>query len=132
PGDNAVDNPLWDTHAQNADRVEDVLCPMFDVSFAALISDLQERGLLEETLVVAIGEFGRTPKINGNGGRDHWGPVFSFALAGAGVSAGQVYGASDANGAYAAKDRVTGGDFTATLFHLLGVNWGATFTDREG
>lgn len=132
PGDNAVDNPLWDTHAQNSDRVEDVLCPMFDVSFSVLIEDLHQRGLLKETLVVAIGEFGRTPKFNGNGGRDHWGPVFSFALAGAGVRAGQVFGASDANGAYPARDKVTGADLTATLFHLLGVNWTTTFGDREG
>jgi hypothetical protein len=132
PGDNAVDNPLWDTHAQNADRVEDVLCPQFDVSFTALINDLDQRGLLSETLVVAIGEFGRTPKINGNGGRDHWGPVFSFAMAGAGIAAGQVYGASDASGAYPARDKVSGGDFTATIFHLLGVPHTSTFHDREG
>lgn len=132
PGDNAVDNPLWDTHAQNADRVEDVLCPMFDVSFSALIEDLSQRGLLKETLVVAIGEFGRTPRFNGNGGRDHWGPVFSFVMAGAGVRTGQAYGASDANGAFPARDKVTGADLTATLFHLLGVNWTTTFGDREG
>lgn len=132
PGDNAVDNPLWDTHAQNHDRMEDVLCPQFDVGFSAFINDLDERGLLAETLVVAIGEFGRTPKINANGGRDHWGPVFSFALAGAGIAAGQVYGASDANGAYPAKDRCSGGDLTATLFHLLGINPQSTFHDREG
>ena len=132
PGDNAVDNPLWDTHAQNADRVEDVLCPQLDVSFSALIDDLSERGLLDETLVVAIGEFGRTPRINGNGGRDHWGPVFSLAMAGAGISAGQVYGASDTNGAYPARDRVQGGDLTATIFHLLGIPHTGTFHDREG
>lgn len=60
-GDSAVDNPLWDTHAQNSDRVQDVLCPQLDVSLTALIEDLSERGLLAETLVVAIGEFGRTP-----------------------------------------------------------------------
>ena len=132
PGDNAVDNPLWDTHARNADRLEDVLCPQFDVGFTALIEDLDERGLLEETLVVAIGEFGRTPKINANGGRDHWGPVFSFALAGAGIRGGQVYGASDASGAYPARDRVEGGDLTATIFHLLGINSQGTFHDREG
>jgi hypothetical protein len=132
PGDNAVDNPLWDTHAQNADRVEDVLCPLFDVGFSAFITDLDQRGLLAETLVVAIGEFGRTPKINGNGGRDHWGPVFCCALAGAGISAGQAYGASDANGAYPARDRVQGGDLTATIFHLLGINYQSTFHDREG
>ncbi len=132
PGDNAVDNPLWDTHAQNADRLEDVLCPQFDVSFTALIDDLDERGLLDETLVVCIGEFGRTPKINGNGGRDHWGPVFSFAMAGAGIAAGVVHGASDSQGGYPARDRVSGGDFTATILHLLGVNWQGTFPDREG
>ena len=132
PGDNAVDNPLWDTHAQNADRVEDVLCPQFDVSFSAFIHDLDQRGLLAETLVVAIGEFGRTPSINANGGRDHWGPVFSFAMAGAGIAAGQVYGASDASGAYPARDKVSGGDLTATIFHLLGIPHSGTFHDREG
>lgn len=132
PGDNAVDNPLWDTHAQNADRVEDVLCPQFDVSFSAFIHDLDQRGLLADTLVVAIGEFGRTPSINANGGRDHWGPVFSFAMAGAGIAAGQVYGASDANGAYPARDKVSGGDLTATIFHLLGIPYSGTFHDREG
>ena len=88
PGDNASDNPLWDTHAQNHDRLEDVLCPLFDVGYTALIEDLDQRGLLDETLVVAIGEFGRTPKINPKSGRDHWGPVFSAALAGAGISGG--------------------------------------------
>jgi hypothetical protein len=131
-GDNAVDNPMWDTHARNADRLEDVLCPQFDVGFTALLEDLQQRGLLAETLVVCIGEFGRTPKINANGGRDHWGHVFSFALAGAGVSGGQVYGASDATGSYPARDPVSGGDLTATLFHLLGIDYRGTFHDREG
>ncbi len=132
PGDNAVDNPLWDTHAQNADRLEDVLCPMFDVGFSALIEDLQQRGLLEETLVVAIGEFGRTPKINSKGGRDHWGPVFSFVMAGAGISGGQVFGSSDKNGAYPQDDRVEPGDLTATIFHLLGMDHRGTFPDRQG
>ncbi len=132
PGDNAVDNPLWDTHAQNADRVEDVLCPMFDVGYTALIQDLDERGLLDETLVVAIGEFGRTPKINANGGRDHWGAVFSCVLAGAGISGGQVYGSSDRDGAYPATDRVEPGDLTASMFHLLGMDYQATFPDRLG
>jgi hypothetical protein len=87
--------------------------------------------LLAETLVVAIGEFGRTPKINASGGRDHWGPVFSFALAGAGIAGGQVYGASDKDGAYPARDRVTGGDLTATLFHLMGIDHRAAFKDPE-
>lgn len=132
PGDNAVDNPLWDTHAQNHDRVEDVLCPQFDVTFSTLISDLDERGLLDETLVVAIAEFGRTPKINAKAGRDHWGSVFSFAMAGAGIRGGQVYGASDANGAYPKTDRVRPGELTATIFHLLGIDWTGAFHDREG
>lgn len=131
-GDNAVDNPLWDTHAQNFDRVEDVLCPMFDVGYSALIEDLEERGLLDETLVVAIGEFGRTPKINPKAGRDHWGSVFSFALAGAGIRGGQVYGSSDAEGAYPKSHRVEPGNLTATMFHLLGLDHRETFTDPEG
>jgi hypothetical protein len=132
PGDNAVDNPLWDTHAQNAERMEDVLAPTFDVGFSALIEDLDQRGLLQETLVIAIGEFGRTPKINGNGGRDHWGPVWSFAMAGAGISGGQVYGASDKTGGQPAKDGFNPGDLTATIYHLLGIDPRGTFQDREG
>ncbi len=130
PGDSAVDNPLWDTHAQNADRLQDSLCPQFDVTFAALMDDLTDRGLLEETLVVVIGEFGRTPKINGQGGRDHWGHVFSMALAGAGIRGGQVIGASDRNGAYPATDPIRGGDLTATLFHLLGIDPHGMFRDK--
>ena len=128
-GDNIVANPLWDTHSENADRVEDVLCPMFDVGYSALLQDLDQRGLLDETLVVAIGEFGRTPKINKNGGRDHWGQVFSFTLAGAGISGGQVYGSSDKHGAYPASDRVQPGDLTATLFHLMGIPHQGHFID---
>ncbi|MGE3317102.1 MAG: DUF1501 domain-containing protein [Planctomycetaceae bacterium] len=130
-GDSAVDNPMWDTHAQNADRVEDVLCPMFDVGFTALMEDLEQRGLLSDTLVIAIGEFGRTPKINRDGGRDHWGNVFSFLMAGAGIQTAQVYGASDKNGGYPAKDKITTGDLTATIFHSLGVHHEGVFLDAE-
>ncbi len=132
PGDNAVDNPLWDTHAQNHDRVEDVLCPMFDVGFSALIEDLDERGMLEETLVVAIGEFGRTPKINAKAGRDHWGSVFSFAIAGAGISGGQVYGSSDRSGAYPKSNRLEPGHLTSSMFHLVGLDYRGTFGDPIG
>ncbi len=131
-GDSAVDNPMWDTHAQNADRLEDVLCPTFDVGFTALIEDLDQRGLLEDTLVVAIGEFGRTPKINSNGGRDHWGAVFSFAMAGAGITTGQVFGASDKQGGHPARDRVTPADLNATIFHLLGIPYDGMFQDPQG
>jgi hypothetical protein len=129
-GDTAIDNPMWDTHAQNSDRLQDVLCPQFDVSFTALIDDLDARGLLAETLVVVIGEFGRTPKINAKGGRDHWGHVFSFALAGAGIRAAQVYGSSDPHGAFPRSGKVEPQDLTATIFHLLGIAPGSFFTDQ--
>lgn len=132
PGDLSAPNPLWDTHANNNARMKDVLCPQFDQGFTALIEDLETRGLLNETLVVAVGEMGRTPKFNGSGGRDHWGNVFSFALAGAGVRSGQVYGASDRNGAYPARDRVTPPELVATILHLLGISHEATFPDRNG
>jgi hypothetical protein len=128
-GDSAVDNPVWDTHSKNADRLQDLLCPQFDVGFTALIEDLEQRGLLDETLVVAIGEFGRTPKINKAGGRDHWGHVFGFALAGAGIRGGQVFGASDKNGAYPTVDPIRPHDLTATIFHLLGVDPAGMFHD---
>ena len=129
-GDSAVDNPLWDTHAGNADRLQDCLCPQFDVTFTALIDDLEQRGLLEETLVVAIGEFGRTPRINAVGGRDHWGRVFSLALAGAGIAGGQVLGASDKTGAFPTQDPIRPHDLTATIFHLLGVDPHGMFPDK--
>lgn len=131
-GDEAVANPMWDTHSQNADRLQDVLCPQFDVSFTALIDDLDQRGLLSETLVVAIGEFGRTPKINAQGGRDHWGHVFSFVLAGAGISGGQVYGSSDKHGAYPRDGKIEPQDLTATILHLLGIGHEASFHDATG
>lgn len=131
-GDEAVNNPMWDTHAQNADRLQDVLCPMFDVGFTALIEDLEQRGLLAETLVVAIGEFGRTPRINAQGGRDHWGHVFSFALAGAGISGGQVFGSSDKQGAYPRDGRMEPQELTATILHLLGIGHQALFQDATG
>ncbi len=121
---------MWDTHALNADRLQDSLCPMFDVSFDALMGDLAERGLLDETLVVVIGEFRRTPKINKVGGRDHWGHVFSMALAGAGIRGGQVIGTSDRNGAYPVTDPIQGGDLTATIFHLLGIDPNGMFRDK--
>jgi hypothetical protein len=132
PGDLSAPNPLWDTHAHNNPRMKDVLCPQFDQGFTALIEDLATRGLLDSTLVVAVGEMGRTPKFNGSGGRDHWGNVFSFVMAGAGLNGGQVYGASDTSGAYPARDRVTPPEFTATLLHLLGISHEAMFPDRTG
>ena len=132
PGDLSAPNPLWDTHAHNNARMKDVLCPQFDQGFTALIEDLTSRGMLDETLVVAVGEMGRTPKFNSSGGRDHWGNVFSFVLAGAGIRPGQVLGASDRQGAYPARDRVSPPELTATILHLLGIGHDATFLDRTG
>ena len=132
PGDLSSSFPTWDTHANNNQRVKSVLCPQFDVGFSALIEDLDARGLLEETLVVAAGEFGRTPKFNAQGGRDHWGHVFSIALAGAGVAGGQVYGASDNHGAYPLEGRTLPQDLAATIFHLLGIGHNATMKHPNG
>src|SRR6185369_13997885 len=110
----------WDTHQSHNTCVRNFLMPMMDRTYSALLEDLQVRGLLDETLVFWFGEFGRTPRFNGAGGRDHWGPVFSLALAGGGIRGGVVYGASDRNGAYPADGRVEARDLIATIFHCLG------------
>ncbi len=115
------DSPAWDTHAKNAERLKTHLMPLMDQAYSALLEDLEARGLLGETLVVWAGEFGRTPKINPRAGRDHWGHVFSVALAGGGVRGGVVYGASDRIGASVKDGRVRPQDLTATIFHCLGI-----------
>jgi hypothetical protein len=125
-------SPLWDTHRDNAGRVKNVLCPQFDRTFATLLADLQSRGLLDETLVVVMGEFGRSPKINAVGGRDHWGSCFSVALAGAGIGGGQIIGASDRLGAVPASRPVRPPDLAATIFHLLGIDPSGEFVDPLG
>ncbi|RFC41915.1 MAG: DUF1501 family [Verrucomicrobia bacterium] len=131
-GDTNIGNPLWDTHSKNAERVRDVLCPQFDRTYATLLEDLHERGLLDETLVVVMGEFGRSPKINASGGRDHWGQVFSVALAGAGIGGGQIIGSSDRIGGTPESRPVRPPDLAATIFHLLGVEPGGEFVDPLG
>jgi hypothetical protein len=130
PGDLSVGNPLWDTHSDNNGRMRNVLCPQFDQGFSALIEDLDQRGLLDETLVVAVGEMGRTPRLNAQGGRDHWGNVFDVVLAGAGVRTGQTFGSSDRNGAYPVDGRLTPSELSATVFHLLGIGHDAFFHDQ--
>jgi hypothetical protein len=113
-------NPAWDTHAKNSERLKNALVPPWESAYTALLDDLAQRGMLDETLVVVLGEFGRTPKINGNGGRDHWGHVFSVALAGGGIRGGQVYGASDKDGGHPKTGRVQAPELQATLYHCLG------------
>ena len=129
PGDTAAGNPLWDTHQDNAGRLKNVLCPQFDTAYSALLDDLEVRGLLDETLVVVMGEFGRTPTINSAGGRDHWGSVFSVALAGAGVPGGGVIGSSDDRGGMPADRPVRPPDLAATIFQLLGISPDHEFRD---
>ncbi len=110
----------------------DELLPPTDAAFASLVEDLDERGLLDETLVVMMGEFGRTPRFNQNGGRDHWPECYSLVLAGGGVTRGQVYGASDSFAAAPTRDPVSPDDLLATVYHLLGVDHRRTLYDMEG
>jgi hypothetical protein len=113
-------NPCWDSHTDETNRLKNVLMPPSDQAYSALLEDLGQRGLLGETLVVCMAEFGRSPKMNRAGGRDHWGYVYSAALAGGGIRGGQVYGASDQLGGHPKDGRVEPHDLTATIFHCLG------------
>jgi uncharacterized protein (DUF1501 family) len=103
-----------------------------DAAFATLLDDLAERGILDETLVLCLSEFGRTPRFNARAGRDHWGHVFSVAMAGGGIRGGMVYGASDRMGAYPKDGLVRPEDITATMFHCLGISPDAEVHDTLG
>jgi hypothetical protein len=118
--DEPPDNPCWDSHTDETNRLKNVLVPPLDRALSALISDLDQRGMLEDTLVACLSEFGRTPRFNARGGRDHWGHVFSVALAGGGIKGGVVHGASDGQGAYPTEGAVAPCDITATIFDRLG------------
>lgn len=120
--DEPSDNPCWDSHTQETERLRKVLVPPMDQAFATLLDDLTQRGLLDETLVVCMAEFGRTPRFNPRGGRDHWGPVFSIAMAGGGIRGGIVYGASDRLGAQPRDGMVRPESLLATILHCLGIN----------
>lgn len=128
----ARDDAFWDTHKDNFKLLKDSLLPPFDRAFSALLDDLAERGLLDETLVVCLGEFGRTPKINAAAGRDHWAACNSVVLAGAGIRGGQVFGASDRLAAYPAASPVTPEDLAATIYHALGIAPATTLHDTLG
>ena len=122
----------WDTHADNFNRIKNTMLPAFDRPAAALLEDLDERGMLDETLVVFLTEFGRTPKINKNAGRDHYPSCYSVAFAGAGIQGGQVYGKSDKSGSEPAKNACGPADLHATIFKAFGIDHKATITDRLG
>lgn len=111
----------WDTHGDHFKQMKKSLAPTFDAAFSALVGDLDERGLLAETLVVVNSEFGRTPRINSSAGRDHWPWVYSLVVAGAGIRAGTVYGSSDASAAHPTSNPHDPADFVSTLYHLLGI-----------
>jgi len=113
----------WDTHSDNDKGHRDRLAPTLDRGLTALVEDLDERGLLESTLVVAMGKFGRTPMINPNLGRDHWPNCWSLALAGGGIKTGQVIGKSDERGHNVVERVVTMGDLYATIYQALGIDW---------
>jgi len=132
PNDRQTNNPLWDTHSNHNARMKDVLMPQMDQAFSALLEDLTDRGMLDETLVVWLGEFGRTPRFNGSGGRDHWGGCFSAALAGGGVRGGMVLGASDRIGAYPHDGPIVPRDLSATICHALGFAPSTEVHDVEG
>lgn len=126
------DSPVWDTHWNNYPHLRQRLAPPTDQAASALFADLHQRGLLDETLVIMMGEFGRTPKVNGKGGRDHWPHVQSILLAGAGIPGGSVYGSSDRQGAYPAEKPISPADLMATILHLLAVPRDMELHDRSG
>jgi Protein of unknown function (DUF1501) len=117
-----VSKAAWDTHERNFPMLRETLLPNFDQTYSAFIADLDARGLLDTTLVVTMGEMGRTPKINAKGGRDHWTHCYSVLLAGAGIAGGTIYGASDEHAAYIKDRPVPIRDICATIYHLLGID----------
>src|SRR5262249_5690082 len=115
-------NNTWDTHEKNFTRLKDTLLPPFDRALSALLTDLEQRGLLDEVLVMALGEMGRTPKVNAKAGRDHWGDAFSVLLAGGGLTRGQVLGSTTAGGERPRERPVAVADLLLTVYHQLGIH----------
>lgn len=122
----------WDAHVKCESQHKNFLLPMADQSLSALIEDLDQRGLLEETLIVATGEFGRTPTINAQAGRDHWPHCYTVLMAGGGVQGGAIFGSSDRQGGYPATDPVTPGDIAATIYWRFGLDHAAEIHDQTG
>jgi hypothetical protein len=127
-----VDLRWWDTHVLGFDSLRRGFLPRFDRAYSALIEDLEQRGLMESTLVVAWGEFGRTPRVNNQAGRDHYPNVFSAALAGGPVRGGRVVGASDARGAFPRENAKTPQDVLATVYQHLGMDTTVQYRDNAG
>jgi hypothetical protein len=121
----------WDTHQRETERLKRLLPPT-DQAVSALLEDLGTRGLLDDTLVVWMGEFGRTPKIEDKGGRGHWGRCYSVVMAGGGIRGGQVYGKSDRHAGYPAENPVGPADIITTMYHCLGIDSETEITDRQG
>jgi len=122
----------WDTHQQNFPRIKDTLAPPIDRGVTALLTDLADRGLLERTLIVMMGEFGRTPKINNNAGRDHWSPVMSALVAGGGLKMGQTVGSTTARGERPKDRPLTVPQVLSTLYRAIGIDPSQTFTNGSG
>jgi uncharacterized protein (DUF1501 family) len=127
-----VDVRWWDTHFEGVETMRDGFLPRWDRAYTALIEDLDQRGLLETTMVVAWGEFGRSPQMNNRAGRDHWPHVFSAALAGGGIQGGRVVGASDDKGGYPKENPKSPQDVLATIYRHVGVDVNAEYLDRTG
>ncbi len=122
----------WDTHRDHFVKMKTRLLPVFDRAVSALLADLEQRGMLEETIVAVLTDFGRTPKINKNGGRDHYPNVYSTILAGGGIRGGQVHGSSDKSGSQPATGACTPGDLHATVFKALGIDHATELRDEMG
>ncbi|MBI3462800.1 MAG: DUF1501 domain-containing protein [Planctomycetes bacterium] len=127
-----IDYDCWDTHTNNFRILKQNKLPYLDLTYTALLEDLDRRGLLDETLVVVMSEMGRTPKVNRNAGRDHWTFCYSVLFAGAGIRGGTVYGASDAQAAYVKDKPVSTSDICATIYQCLGIEPVTTVPDRIG
>jgi Protein of unknown function (DUF1501) len=122
----------WDTHTRNFSILKDYNLPYFDLAYSALLEDLHVRGLLDETLVVVMSEMGRTPRINGNAGRDHWTFCYSMFMAGGGIRGGTLYGESDAQAAYVKDRPASTSDICATIYECLGIDPDMPIRDRSG
>lgn len=127
-----IDYDAWDTHSNNFKTLKNNKLPIFDQVYTALLEDLEARGLLDETLVLVTSEMGRTPRVNGNAGRDHWTFCYGSMMAGAGIKGGTVVGASDDSAAYVKDRPVSTTEICATVYELLGIGHDARVPDRVG